>query len=90
MNATDKLNRALADDPEFVGDKNTLCLILRAEVYRLRQALKYIVHAEPWTDGGNCVYEHADADGNYMGFQNVDPLGVIGFMVSVAHKALET
>ncbi len=90
MTATEKLRRAIADDWEFVGDRNSLCQILRTEVLKLREALKTIVDAEPCTDGGNCFYEHVDGDGNYMGFENADPLGVIGGMVATARKALES
>lgn len=62
--------------------------LLRSEVLRLRGALSQIVAHEPCTDGGNCFYEHTDGDGNYMGFENADPLGVIGSMVTVARDAL--
>jgi hypothetical protein len=42
MNSTEKLNRALAHDWEFVGDQNILCQLLRAEVLRLRATLQRI------------------------------------------------
>jgi hypothetical protein len=42
MDSTEKLNRALAHDWEFVGDQNSLCQLLRSEVLRLRQALQSI------------------------------------------------
>ena len=42
MDSTEKLNRALAVEWEFVGDPNSLCQILRAEVLRLRQVLQNV------------------------------------------------
>jgi len=37
MDSGEKLQRALADDWELVGDLNSLCMILRDEVFRLRR-----------------------------------------------------
>lgn len=42
MDSAEKLRRALADEWEFVGDQNSLCQLLRAEVLRLRQALQQV------------------------------------------------
>lgn len=42
MDSAEKLRRALADDWEFVGDQNSLCQLLRAEVLRLRQVLQQV------------------------------------------------
>jgi len=39
MDASEKLTRAMAYDWEFVGDKITLCHILRTEIIRLRALL---------------------------------------------------
>jgi hypothetical protein len=47
MYAAEKLERALADDWEFVGDHNTLCQIMREEILRLRKLVDRPSEPEP-------------------------------------------
>lgn len=42
MDSSEKLRRALAYEWEFVGDQNSLCQLLRAEVLKLRDAMQRI------------------------------------------------
>lgn len=62
---------------------------LRAERDRLREALVEIVRMGPVITGGGCFYVQCDSEGNQIGEQQVDPLGVIGSMVGAASAALE-
>lgn len=56
--------------------------------YKANEALENIVKQQPCCEGGGCFYPMHDGDGNYIGEQNVDPLGVIQGMVQTAQDAL--
>ena len=58
------------------------------EVVRLRSKMQQIINQQPCCDGGGCFYPVYDGEGNYIGEQNVDPLGVIQSMVQTAICAL--
>ena len=58
------------------------------EVVRLRSAMQSIINQQPCCEGGGCFYPMHDGEGNYIGEQNVDPLGVIQGMVQTAQYAL--
>lgn len=57
--------------------------------YKANEALENIIKQQPCCEGGGCFYPVHDGEGNYIGEQNVDPLGVIQGMVQTAQEALE-
>lgn len=66
-----------------------ICAIAWAKgAYKAKEALENIIQQQPCCDGGGCFYPVYDGDGNYIGEQNVDPLGVIQGMVQTAQDAL--
>jgi len=58
----------------------------KIENLKLSAALQAIINLEPCMAGGVCLYPMFDGEGNPIGEQNVDPLGVIQQMVDAAHK----
>jgi hypothetical protein len=60
---------------------------LTADNARLVAALDRIIAIQPRTAGGGCCYPMFDGEGNPMGEQPVDPIGVIKAMV---HEAIDS
>lgn len=56
--------------------------------YKANEALESIIKQQPCCEGGGCFYPMHDGEGNYIGENNVDPLGVIQGMVQTAQDAL--
>jgi hypothetical protein len=67
-----------------------ICEIAWAKgAYKANEALENIIKQQPCCDeGGGCFYPVYDGEGNYIGEQHVDPLGVIQGMVQTAQDAL--
>lgn len=61
---------------------------LQAEHTLFRNALISIKKLEPCMIEGNCFYPIHGPEGDYMGEHNVDPLGVIQEMATIARDAL--
>ena len=59
------------------------------EVEMLRLALKSIINQQPCFEGGGCFYPMHDGDGNFLGDNHVDAVGVIQVMVQTAQEALD-
>lgn len=55
----------------------------------LVEALEKIIGLQPCLEGGGCFYPMHDGEGNYIGEQTVDPIGVINGMVQFAADAMD-
>ena len=51
-------------------------------------AIRKISNIQPCMNDGGCFYPQTDGEGNPIGDQNVDPLGVIQSMCEVANNAI--
>lgn len=61
---------------------------LRAALDVAREALEAMIHKEPATLNGECFYPMHDGDGEYIGEQQVDPLALLGDVMTDARQAL--
>ena len=72
-------------------DLNRACKDLNnvTAIHDLRSALLEIINQQPCIEGGGCFYPMHDGEGNYIGQNHIDPIGVIQGMVETAKRALE-
>jgi hypothetical protein len=74
---------------EALTELSTHLEAMEADRVRLLEALKRVVYTVPGIgDGGGFVFDHHSPDGEYLGYENVDPMAVIQEMQSVAMNAI--
>lgn len=87
-----------ADEDDNLSPYQALCMSMisifkdlhaaQSQVAGLRDYFEHILRQEPCCTDGNCFYPMCDSDGEYIGEQQVDPLGVIQGMTTTAREAL--
>lgn len=63
---------------------------LEAAAGEMRTLMQAMVDSMPAQEGGSLFYERFDGDGNYIGSENIDPLGLIGDWYQRALKGIST
>lgn len=74
----------------LIAQHGTALLSLARRASSAEKALESIVRSEPCVlPCGRCGYPQFDQEGEEIGFQDVDPCGIVGEMVGIARAALE-
>ena len=62
---------------------------LEEELAKLKESVAFIISSEPAHDGSGGLYiEHFDGEGNPVGAESVDPIGLLGWIYDKAKTAL--
>lgn len=72
-----------------LGQIQTELVTARAKCDALTAVLESIIRAVPaGASEGDLFYEHFDGEGNYAGYERVDPISIIGAMAGLAEEGL--